>query len=329
MKLRMLVVMCPVILAVSALLLVADDPPQFSPWSAPVNLGATVNSPTYDWFPFISKDGLSLYFTALTCSPVPFPGCRQGFGGQDIFVFQRASVNVPWGPPQNLGPNINTPYHEGSPSISADGHLMYFASTQPGGFGGADIYVSRRHNKRDDFGWQLPQNLGSGVNTNANENGPEIFEDETTGAVTLYFASNRPGGPGPFTDDVTYDGTDIYSSTLQPDESFGPATLVAELNTPFIERQTTIRGDGLEIFLGSNRPGNWGFYDLWVSTRATTSDPWSTPVNLGPSVNTAFTDGGPAISFDGTALYISSNRAGGFGLMDLYVSTRTKLKGVD
>ncbi len=43
--------------------------------------------------------------------------------------------------------------------------------------------------------------------------------------------------------------------------------------------------------------------------------------------NTALTDGGPAISADGRVLYISSNRGGGFGSFDLYVSTRTKLHG--
>lgn len=317
---------CGVFLLLSAALLFGEEPPQFSSWSAPVNLGTTVNSGSYDWFPFVSKNGLSLYFTSATCT-VPTPGCHLGYGGHDIFVSQRASVNDPWGAAQNLGPTINTADDEGSPTLSADGHLMYFASTRPGGFGGADIYVSRRHNKRDDLGWQAPQNLGSGVNTISNENGPEIFEDEETGVTTLYFDSNRAGGPGPLGDDGTHNGNDIYMSILQNDDTFGAATLVAELNTPSIERQTTIRRDGLEIFFGSNRPGGYGFFDLWVSTRATTSDPWSPPVNLGPVVNTAFTDGGPAISADGTVLYISSNRLGGFGSFDLYVSTRTKLHG--
>ncbi len=314
------------ILLLSALVLFAQDAPQFSAWSVPVNLGSAVNSTSYDWFPFVSKNGLSLFFTSATCTE-PTPGCHLGYGGHDIFVSQRASVNDPWGPAQNLGPTINGPYDEGSPTFSPDGHLMYFASNQPGGFGGADIYVSRRHNKRDDFGWQTPQNLGSDVNTSANENGPEIFEDEMTGVITLYFDSNRTGGPGPFLDDGTHNGNDIYMSVLQADDTFGAATLVAELSTPFIDRQTAIRRDGLEIFFGSNRPGGYGLFDLWVSTRATTSDPWSPPVNLGPVINTALTDGGPAISADGTVLYISSNRGGGFGSFDLYVSTRTKLHG--
>jgi Tol biopolymer transport system component len=257
------------------------------------------------------------------------PGCRPGFGGWDIFVSQRAAVNAPWGTPQNLGPVINTPYNESAPSLSVDGHRMYFASDRPGGFGGNDIYVSRRHNKRDDFSWQLPANLGSGVNTIANEAGPEIFEDDDTGVTTLYFDSNRPGGPGPFTDDGNGNGNDIYVSILQPDETFGLPTLVAELSTPFLDRQPAIRRDGLEMFLASNRPGTLGGLDLWVSTRTTTSDPWPTPVNLGSVVNSAAGDAGPALSFKGTTLYFQSVRPGGFGAFDLYMTTRTKLKGVD
>jgi hypothetical protein len=69
--------------------------------------------------------------------------------------------------------------------------------------------------------------------------------------------------------------------------------------------------------------------DLWVSTRASTSHPWSAPVNLGPLVNGELIDARPALSFDGTELYFQSTRPGGFGAQDLYSSTRSKLKGQD
>jgi len=78
-----------------ASVLAAEDPPQFSDWSAPVNLGAPVNSVGTEVDPFISKDGLSLYFAC--------QGCPGGYGSYDLFVSQRASVHDPWGPPQNLG----------------------------------------------------------------------------------------------------------------------------------------------------------------------------------------------------------------------------------
>jgi hypothetical protein len=194
------------------------------------------------------------------------------------------------------------------------------------GVGGNDIYVSRRHNKRDDFRWQFPQHLGSNVNSSANDANPEIFEDDTTGVITLYFDSNRLGGPGPFTNEPGCNGNDIYTSVLQSDETFGNPTLVAELSTPYRDRQPTIRRDGLEMFFSSDRPGGFGGLDLWVSTRATTADPWSSPVNLGPVVNSAGNDGGPALSFDGTTLYFNSDRPGGYGGYDLYMITRMKLR---
>jgi len=64
---------------------------------------------------------------------------------------------------------------------------------------------------------------------------------------------------------------------------------------------------------------------LWVSTRATTLDPWSTPVNLGSPVNSVYFDGAPALSSDGQTLLFYSNRPGGFGTNDLYMTTRHKL----
>jgi len=66
-----------------------------------------------------------------------------------------------------------------------------------------------------------------------------------------------------------------------------------------------------------------------VATRATTADPWSTPVNLGPTVNSTAFDGAPALSFDGTTLYFFSARPGGFGANDLYVTMRTRLGALD
>ena len=86
---------------------------------------------------------------------------------------------------------------------------------------------------RDDFGWQPPQNLGGGVNTEYNDSNPEIFEDdENTGAIILYFDSNRPSGPGPYDNIDNFNGNDIYASVLQPDETFGPAELLMELSLP-------------------------------------------------------------------------------------------------
>jgi len=283
----------------------------YGPWSAAVNLGPVVNSVFNDNHPAISKDGLSLYFVSNR------PG---GQGNNDIWVSQRPSESDPWGPPQNLGPTVNGPLSDFAPSFSPDGHRLYFHS-EPGECGLADIYVSRRQDKADDFGWREPEDLGCVVNTPYFDAGPTYFEDEATGVVTLYYTiQNRPGGLGDF---------DVYASTAVGDDgAFGPPVLVTELSGPFRDTRTAIRRDGLEMFLSSDvggRVGGIGSQDNWVSTRATTQDPWSTPVNLGAAINTTSFDGAAAISFDGTTLYFFSERPGGVGGRDLYVSTRSRL----
>jgi Tol biopolymer transport system component len=231
-------------------------------------------------------------------------------------------VDEAWEEPANLGCDVNSSTLDAAPVLTIDGHRLYFHSDRPGGAGGTDLYVARRHEKRDPLGWQTPQNLGSGVNTALAEAQPAIFNDDESGITTLFFAGRggAPGGLG---------GADIYRSTLQADGTFGPAVLVPELSSPFQDQGPAIRRDGLEFFLTSARPGTLGAVDLWTSTRTSTLDSWSTPVHMGAVINSAVLDDRPTLSFDGTALYFQSPRDGGLGANDIYVITRTKLKGRD
>jgi Tol biopolymer transport system component len=298
------------------------DEPQFSAWSAPVNLGPIVNSwgdwtTSYDACPTVSKDGLSLYFRSNRLG---------GYGAFDIWVAQRHSVEDPWGTPVNLGPKINGPAGEFCTAFSPDGHWMVFVSNRPvsaGGCGNQDLWISHRKNKRDDFGWQTPRNLGCTVNSPAAENGPAWYEDEATGRTLLYYSSGRPGGLG---------FLDIYVSEAVGDAkgNFGPPTPVAELNTSDYDYQPVLSKDGLEVIFASDRPDGSGLVDLWTSTRADTLDPWSPPVNLGPGVNSIENDFHPTLSFDRTTLIFASERGGPtVGWADLWMCTRTKLRDPD
>jgi hypothetical protein len=275
---------------------------KYSDWSTPINLGPNVNSTSMDRGPAISKDGLSLYFASNR------PG---GVGGEDIYVSQRETRDGEWGPAINLGPIINTTASEMVPALSRDGHLLFFSSTQPGGFGSADIWVSRREHTHDDFAWQPAENLGAGVNSTSIDAGPGYFDNDEVGAPQLYFNSNRLGGSG-----------SIYVSEQAADGSFGPAVLVLELGDG---GRASIRHDGLEIFFTSSRPGSIAnSIDLWVATRETVFDAWSEPINLGSPLNSELVDVQPYISSDRETLFFASNRPGG-GPTDLYMSTRTKL----
>jgi Tol biopolymer transport system component len=292
---------------------------RFSAWSAPVNVGPPVNTAFAEQTPAISKDGLSLYFTCLSC-----PG---GYGGNDIWVAERATIDEPWSAPQHLGPEINTTANDGSPALSKDGRSLFFDSDRPEGSGGFDLYVAQRRHKHDNGDWQGAVNLGPGINTTANEQGAEylagVKEDDESATATLYFGSNRVGGPGL---------SDIYMIALHPDGTFGAPMLAEGLNSSFRDSGPAIRRDGLEIFFVSERPGGVSAVDIWVSTRASISDPWSTPVNLGEPINGTGNDAGPALSFDGKSLYFHSSRPGNVGglqFFDLLVATREKLKGHD
>ena len=121
----------------------------FSTWSDPVNLGLVINGAGFDnRRPAISSDGLSLYFSSNR------PGGAADTG--PLWVSHRASVNDPWGEPQNLGPAINDPSstETSGPNLSTDQHWLFFHSdrTQPVNYGGADIYASYRPDTHDDFG---------------------------------------------------------------------------------------------------------------------------------------------------------------------------------
>lgn len=279
--------------------------PEFSEWSTPINLN-DLNSPFDDGGPAISKNGLSLYFHSTR------PGGR---GNTDVWVAHRESVTDSWGVPQPLGLNVNSAFVENSPNLSRDEHLLLFASDRPGGSGDLDIWVSWREHTHDDFGWQPAVNLGTGVNTAVIDAGQAHFDNDGIGIPQLFLTSNRPGGLG---------SVDIWVSEQNADGSFGSPVLVTEVNGPSAEQAPDIRFDGLEMFFQSNRSASIGLSDLWVSTRETVLHPWSVPQNLGKIVNTIYVEGQPSLSSDRETLLFFSNRPGGAGGNDLYVTTRTK-----
>jgi len=269
---------------------------------APDNLGSPVNTAGNEVQVALTHSGRSLYIVTNR------PG---GVGGNDIWVSHRANPQAPWGEPSNLGPLINGTGADSGPTFTPDDLCMFYASPGPLAGGGQRIWVTCRTDPDDDAGWQAPVKLGPNVNSAQMTSDPFYFVDPVSGQATLYFASfNRPGAPGDW---------DLFKSDIGPDGQFLPAVQVTELNTPFRETHPWIRQNGLTLIFSSTRPGGFGGIDLWVSTRASTADPWGPACNLGPNVNTASDDRAPALTNIGDSLYFASNRAGGFGGDDLYV----------
>lgn len=284
-----------------------QQPMAGSAWSAPESLGPDVNSAFEDLAPHITSDGRALYFSST----------RPGAGGEDLWVSRRASRHEPWGAAANLGDAINTAANERSPALSRNRRLLFFATDRPGGAGGLDIWLSWRPDPDDDFGWQPPVNLGTGINSTATDAGPSFLESSglwplRAAIPELYMASARPGGPG---------GLDLYLGAV-PGGWDGPPTPIAALNSPQNDLTPTVRRDGLEIIFASARPGGAGGIDLWHAFRWSPHLPWSTPANLGSIVNSTAIDVFPSLSFDGRTLVFQSSRPGGLGGSDLYVSTR-------
>ncbi len=284
---------------------------RFSEWSLPVSLGPVVNSTNSEWWPAIAPNGLSLYFSSNR------PG---GLGNQDLYVARRASLDSPWGAAVNLGPNVNSTARDNSVTMSRDGHWLIFGSDRStdrcSSRSANEFYISYRANTEDDLGWEPAVNFGCELAGDGESVGQSFFHDADKGTTAIYFTSPRPGGPGDF---------DIYKSERLFGGAFGPPVAVPELNTPLKDAALTIRTDGLEMILNYNFTTNFGDGDLWVSTRETTSHPWSTPKSLGPTINTAEDDSTPSLPCDGTTLYFNSRRPGGIGGSDLYFTTRKKL----
>ena len=297
---RHLIALCAVLAAVSVLTPSAGAS-RPSGWSEPARLGATINTEWDDSGPAISRDGLTLYFQSNRLGGTE----PQELANCDIWVARRQSVHHEWDWPENLGA-VNTGLCENSVALSRDEHYLFFGRPRPGGV--ADVWVSYRSDLGDDIGWQSPEPLGPAINTDAAESTPRHFESRRLGLSQLYFYRN-PGAVG---------SLDIYVA-----DAFGAAQPVNELNSPQIDGGAALSRNGLEVFFHSDRPGTLGQRDLWTSVRASVFAAWSMPVNMGV-LNSQLNDTVPNISEDGETLFFASDRAGGFGRSDLYMTTRTK-----
>jgi hypothetical protein len=226
----------------------------------------------------------------------------RGFGGGngDLWVLKRASVDDDWGPPVNLGPAVNGSQEDALASISADGLTLYFTSNRPGGSSLGNIYVTTRASRSAPWGPAV--NMGPTINSSRGTCEPWISAD----GLELYFASYQSGG---------YGGKDIWvARRATENDPWGvPANLGPVVNSAYGEGKPCLSPDGLLLFfedLGRPRPGGYGDGDFWMTRRASLSDPWQTPVNLGPKVNGPGLEAIPRVSPDGRTLYFWGIRVG-------------------
>lgn len=169
-----------------------------SQWSEPQNLGNVVNSKAWDSQPTISTDGSRIIFASER---------EGGYGSQDLYMVEK-NVFGEWGPPQNLGGMVNTPYSDMSPYLSPDGKTLYFASSGHPGYGSYDLFRTVFENGR----WTAPVNMGRPLNTAGAD---EYFTIGGNGEVG-YFATDRAGN-----------GLKLYSIDIPEDMRPAPTVIVS------------------------------------------------------------------------------------------------------
>jgi outer membrane protein OmpA-like peptidoglycan-associated protein/tetratricopeptide (TPR) repeat protein len=199
----------------------------------------------------VSQDGDWLFFAA------DISGA--GIGGFDIYK----SVYTPsgWSEQENLGDSINTDFWESSPAISPDKRALYFSSTRPGGYGGADLYVSYlKPNGR----WTEAVNMGPTINTAGDEMAPFIHADNQT----LYFTSD--GLPG-------YGGSDLFVLKKLPNGQWGiPENMGYPINTIENEGSLAVAADGYTAYYASDREDSRGGLDIYSFTLPAHARPFKT-----------------------------------------------------
>jgi len=275
-------------------------------FSAPTNLGPVINSSRQEFPTGLTPDGLSFWFYRTSTSAEEH--------GED-FMAMRATKDDPWGAPVKLG-RVGDPRSSWKmigviPGYTTgDGLETYFLDyPAAGGYGSYDLWMMKREAIGAD--WGSPANLGPMVNSPDGELPPTISPD----GLELYFGSSAsPPRPG------AYGGTDLWVAkrATRNDPWGAPVNLGPTVNTVHWENLPILLGDGLLLFFFSTRPGGYGQNDLYVTTRASISDSWGPPVNLGPFVSSAGAELYAYMSADGSTLFFDSDRPGGYGGHDIW-----------
>lgn len=271
-----------------------------------------VNTSVNDGCPLEAPDGHILFLASNR-----IPGAT-GAKDLDIWVAYRDGEDHPWGSAEPLPSPVNTAAAEFCPT-PLPGNQLLFVSTRPNTCGDgndADILFTRL--RMSPLGWidpvLLPCDAVTGINSPFEEFSPSLVQAE--GRTFLFFSSNRETRvPGVHK---------IYSTELLPDGTWTLAQPINALNSASSDARPNVRRDGLEIVFDSNRAGT---YDVYIATRESIADGWSSPKRLTTDVNSDTADETrPSLSRDGTRLYFGSTRAnaelGGSG-GDIYVSTRS------
>ena len=267
-------------------------------WTEAVPLGNGINTETGDAQPHLSPDGLSLWFQS------------NRLGNEtDLFVSRRASTEDPFGPPERLAEPSDSVSYCVSPSLTRDELLLTFSSSEGEETKHMDVWICSRTTVDEQFG--KPVNLGPAVNSNGTDLSPSISSD----GLSLVFASSGRKAQGRYA---------LFESTrTSRDEPFGEAVnLGDQVNARASDAGPWLSADGRALVFRSTRDTERGQPDLYLTTRVSADEPFHTPIRLGAPFSSDHADGKLTASADWSTVVIASDRPGGSGSTDLWMTRR-------
>lgn len=273
-----------------------DAPCPWGPFSAPALLPG-VSSSEDEWSPWLTADGLHLYFSSWR---------RGGLGASDLWRADRATPDSTFNIPAPAEA-FNSPDSEACVSFTADGLFAVFARQVRDD---SDIWFATRSTPYAPF--EAPRLL-AGFGTSVWDGCPRISPD----GLRMLFMTGRGGRWG-----------DIWvASRSTRDEDFAEPTVFAATDSPSTELSAVLSEDELELYFDSERDGGSGGLDLWVARRPAPAADFGPPTPL-EELNTSNDDVFPALSADGSALYFNRDTIveGGVSSLrsNLWVATRRR-----
>lgn len=234
-------------------------------------LGSHINSKYTEVKPLVSHDGATLYFSRLF-SPDNHGGIDDP---QDIYFSKYLNGN--WTKAYNIGPPLNDELSNGICSISPDGNtILVINGYDPYGKVEPGVSISRRTVN----GWSRPEKLEI-----------EGFENKSK-YQDFYLSADQSVLFMAIEMEDSYGDQDIYiSKKIGPNRYSKPRNLGKVINTPKAEISPFLAMDNKTLYFASDGHGGYGQSDIFRTTRLDdTWMNWSTPKNMGPSVNTSSWD---------------------------------------
>ncbi len=217
--------------------------------------------------------------------------------------------------PENLGTSINSTFNEFSPVISPDGKTLYFLreghpQNRSKEKYSCDVWSATQNNGR----WLNANHLNSPFNLNVSNSIYSISPDGNT-LITNWVEES-----------ASVSLTKGFGIIKKTGNGWGKAE---KLNIPKFEKICkgryqfgTLSADGKTFLMSFSQTKNGVEDDIYVSFLEKNGE-WTVPMNLGDDLNTNSTECIPFLAPDGYTLYFSSDRKGGLGSNDIYVSKRT------